>query len=122
MTFDFYLESSKKNYNRPVRKEKLVLFICVLQNIPIKSSCRKKFPQMCSCFPFHASVISHDLKGKYHANLLSFQTQKCLSVSRNKKINVKFVIKLLPQCNKNCRLVPLARDRVGGNGLKLEKY
>ena len=29
-----------------------------------------------------------------------FKTQKCLSVSRNKKINVKFVIKLLSQCNK----------------------
>ena len=31
------------------------------------------------------------LKGKYHANLLSFQTQKCLSASRIKEITFKFI-------------------------------
>ena len=57
---------------------------------------------------------------KYHANLLSFKTQKCLSVSRNNEIIVKFVINYHPSAI-NCRLVPLARDKVGRNGLKLEK-
>ena len=40
------------------------------------------------------------LKGKYHANLLSFQTQKCLSVSRNKEVIVKFVINYHPSAIK----------------------
>ena len=62
------------------------------------------------------------VKGKYHANLLSFQNpnEKCLSVSRNNEIIVNFVINYHPSAI-NCQLVPLARDRVGRCGLKLEK-
>ena len=42
-------------------------------------------------------IILSVLKGKCHANLLSFQKpQKCLSVSRNNKIIVKFVISYHP--------------------------
>ena len=56
-----------------------------------------------------------DVKGK----CCHFKTPKCLSVSRNKEIIVKFVI-IIP-VTQNCRLVPLAGDRVGRYGLKLEK-
>ena len=41
-------------------------------------------------------VITCCLKGKYHPNLLSFQNPKCLSISRNNKIIVKFVINYHP--------------------------
>ena len=41
---------------------------------------------------FQLSVV----KGKYHANCCHFKTQKCLSVSRNNEIIVKFVINYHP--------------------------
>ena len=44
----------------------------------------------------------------------------CLS-GRNKEIIYKFVINY-PPVKQNCRLVPLAIDRLGWYGLKLGKY
>ena len=42
-----------------------------------------------------------ELKGKYRANLLPFpKTQKCLSVSRNNEIIVKFVLNYHPSAIK----------------------
>ena len=56
-----------------------------------------------SCFFFFEwsrfslfNTVEPVLNGKYHVNLLSFKTQKCLSVSRNKEIIVKFVINYHP--------------------------
>ena len=49
-----------------------------------------------------------------------FKTQKCLSVSSNNEIIVKFVTNYHPSAIK-LSLVPFARDRVGRYGLKLKK-
>ena len=44
-------------------------------------------------------MVWYPLKGKYHANLLSFQNPK-IFVSRNKEIIVKFVINYHPSAIK----------------------
>ena len=40
---------------------------------------------------FSGVLLLFIVKGEYHKNLLSFRAQKCLTVSRNNKIIVKFV-------------------------------
>ena len=47
-----------------------------------------------------AAAAEINLKGKYRANLLSFQNPKFLSVSTNKEIIVKFVINYHPGATK----------------------
>ena len=61
------------------------------------------------------------LKGKYHANCSHFKTQKCLSVSRNNKIIVKFVINYHPSAIKLSIRASGQGHGVGRYGLKIEK-
>ena len=61
------------------------------------------------------------LKGKYHANLMSFQNPKLFVCQQEPKTNCLVLLEIITPVQSNCRLVSLARDRVGRNGLKLEK-
>ena len=62
------------------------------------------------------------LKGKYHANLLSFQNPKMFVCQEETKKQLSSLLKIIPPVQWNCRLVPLARNEVVGRYvLKLEK-
>ena len=69
-----------------------------------------------------ASQCSRCLKGEVSRkfDVISKPKNVCLT-TETKKLVARFVINYHSSA-KNCRLVPLARDRVGCNGLKLEKY
>ena len=66
-------------------------------------------------------LFFHCFKGEVSRKFDVFSKPKnvCLITETKKKLS-SFVINYHPSAI-NCRLVPLARDRVGRNGLKLEK-
>ena len=55
---------------------------------------------MQDCYLFLKKMAQQELKGKYHANLLSFQNPKMFVCQQKQWNNCQVCYKLSPQCNK----------------------
>ena len=80
-------------------------------------------PWFVSCNGMFSSIWQNGLgqcflKEKYHTDLCHFETQNQFSVKKTQENQTIASFDKIITPN-SCRLVPLARDRVDGNGLKL---